>query len=762
MAATDFRRVVEQWDGNPSLRGELVHTRVFPARAARYGDIDPPLPGPLAESLAGKGITRLYLHQAEAVRLIREGAHVVLVSGTASGKTLCYQIPVAERILDDPTATALLVYPTKALAQDQLRSVRRLDVPGLAAFTYDGDLATGRRRRVRNTANVILTNPDMLHYGILPHHGLWASFLSRLAYVVIDEMHYLRGVFGSHTAHIIRRLRRLAARYGAEPTFVFTSATIGNPAELAAGLSGLEVSLVEGDASPAGERVVALWNPPLEDPFSGVRRSPLHETVDLYVDLVRRGVHTIVFGRSRKTTELIHVYSARRLGASGDRISPYRAGYTAEDRREIERRLFSGDLTGITTTNALELGIDVGGLDAALLCTFPGTVSSYRQQSGRAGRSREMSLVVLVGGEDALDQYFMQHPDELFKRSPEAAVINPDNPYVLDHHVSCAAHEMPLELGDRRYFGEGLEETARRLLSGGSLQHREGRLRWRGGRSPAFGMSLRSSDPRSFAVYDLDTRRRLGELDGERAFSEAHEGAVYLHQGKTYLIERLDLRRQEILARPARLDYYTEPRVDKDLGVLEVLGKGTVGAMEHYWGGVRVASHVIGFRRRYRRRAGGDDRRIIRLDLPPVEIDTQAFWFDVPAGLLEEARLDQRRAPSALHAAEHSMISMMPLFAICDRSDIGGLSTLYHRDTDGAVIFIHEGYRGGAGITPVAYETGGDLVPATLSSLRRCPCSDGCPSCVQSPKCGNFNEYLSKSGATRLLAAALEGLAGDQ
>lgn len=755
MAETDFRRLVEKWRRDPYFGGEPVHVRVLPARPARFEDLDPPLGGRLAGLLAAKGVTRLYSHQARAVRRIREGRHVVLVSGTASGKTLCYQIPIAERTLEDPSRTALLMYPTKALAQDQLRSLRRLEAPGLEAFTYDGDLPPEQRPRVRKKANVILTNPDMLHYAMLPHHGLWGSFLSRLDYVVIDEIHYLRGMFGSHTAQIIRRLRRLAAHYGARPTFVLTSATIGNPAQLAGRLTGLEVSLVEGDGSPTGERVVALWNPALEDAERGSRRSPLFEATDLYVDLVRRGVHTIVFGRSRKTTELIHIYSTRRLGGLADRIAPYRAGYRADDRRRTERRLFSGELTGITATNALELGIDVGGLDAALLCTFPGTVSSYRQQAGRAGRSREMSLVVLVAGEDALDQYFMHHPGELFDRPPEAAVVNPSNPSVLDGHLACAAHELPLTHADRGYFGEDLEEAAPRLVGEGGLRQRGERLHWTGRRSPAHLISLRSSDRRSFVIYDAKSGRRLGELEWERAFSDAHEGAVYLHMGRTYLIERIDLAEREIRARSTRADFHTEPNIDKDLAVLEVEQKGRVGALGHYLGRVRVASQVTGFRRRYRRGRQGD-RRTRRLDLPPVEIETEAFWLTAPQSLLERAGLDNRRIPGALHAAEHTMIAMMPLFALCDRSDIGGLSTRYHPDADGAVFFIHDGYQGGAGITPAAYTVGEELAAATLETLRRCPCSAGCPSCVQSPKCGNFNENLSKDGARRLLEAAVE------
>ena len=755
MAEADFREIVGRWRRSTYLKGELVHSRLLPARDARFEDLDPPLSEKLTRRLAKKGISRLYRHQTRAIRNIRNRKHVVLVSGTASGKTLCYQIPIAEQVLEDPTSTALLVYPTKALAQDQLGSLLRLGIPGLAASTYDGDLPRNERNRVRKTANVILTNPDMLHYGILPNHRLWESFFARLGHVVIDEIHYLRGMFGSHSAQIIRRLRRLAAHYGSDPTLVLTSATIGNPTELARRLAGVEVTLVTGDASQAGERLVALWNPPLEDPETGARGSSLYETANLYVDLVRNGIHTIVFGRSRKVTELIHIESARRLGGMGDRISPYRAGYTAKDRRTIERRLFSGELIGITATNALELGIDVGGLDAALLCTFPGTVSSFLQQSGRAGRSTEMSLVVLIAGDDALDQYFMRHPDELFDRAPESAIINPDNRRILDLHLSCAAHELPLTLSDRRYFGEGLEEAARKMVIEGNLRHQKGKLLWAGRRSPAFGTSLRSSDNRSFSVYDGRTGKVIGKLEWTRAFSDAHEGAVYLHRGKTYLIEHMDLERQEIVTRPTRVAYYTEPYIEKDLSVIEVERSEKIGVTGFHLGRVRVASQVMGFRRRHK---GGNrgNRKITRLDLPPVEIETQAFWFSFTDYLFNKARLHNRQLPGALHAAEHTMIAMMPLFAICDRSDIGGLSITHHPDTGGAAIFIHDGYDGGGGIAPIAYRIGHELVSSTLDTLLQCPCTAGCPSCTQSPKCGNFNEPLSKKGATFLLSALLE------
>ncbi len=756
MPEIDFPSLLKRWEQSSVFGGELVHRRMIPGRPARYRELDTPLSEPLRASLARKGITRFYRHQASAIHRIRAGVHVVLVSGTASGKTLCFQIPIAERILENRKSTSLLMYPTKALAQDQLGSLDHLQLPGLIASTYDGDLPNNLRSRVRNRSNVILTNPDMLHYGILPNHRLWESFLSRLAFVVVDEMHYLRGMFGSHSAQILRRLRRLAAHYGSQPTFVFTSATIGNPADLARRLSGLEVDLVEGDTSPSGERVVALWNPPLEDRERGIRRSPLYETTDLYVDLVRKGVHTIAFCRSRKATELLHMNAGQRLGELADRISPYRAGYTAEARREIERDLFGGRLLGITATNALELGIDVGGLDAALLCTFPGTISSYRQQSGRAGRAGHTSLIVLIAGEDALDQYFMHHPDELFNRTPEAAVINPDNPQVLDVHVSCAAHEKPLTLQDREYFGEELEEAVPRLVGKGDLQFRRGRLIWMGSSSPAHGTGLRSSDNRRFTLYNTKSRGPFGKLEWDRAFADAHEGAVYLHQGRSYLVERMDLDHLEILVKPARVGYYTEPFIGKDLTIMDIELDGRLGLLGHRLGRVQVMSHVIGFRRRYARAAGRSGSKLIPLELPPVEIETQAFWLTASERLLARAGLDQTETPGSLHAAEHTLIAMLPLFAICDRSDIGGLSTRNHPDTGVASIFVHDGYRGGTGIAPAAYSRGPELLAATLDTLRRCPCSAGCPSCVQSPKCGNFNEPLSKAGAIRFLRTGLE------
>ncbi|MGH9053717.1 MAG: DEAD/DEAH box helicase [Acidimicrobiia bacterium] len=750
----DVGSMVESWTEDSDYQGQLVWSEEIPAREAIYDRLDPPLPGVLAERLSERGIRDLYRHQVRGIRRVREGRHTVLVSGTASGKSLTYQVPIAERVLADPKTATFLIYPTKALAQDQLRSLRELRIPGLVAATYDGDTEPQERRRVRRYANVVLTNPDMLHFGILPHHARWADFLLRLRFVVVDELHVLRGMFGSHVAHILRRLRRVAAHYGSHPTFVFASATIGNPGELASRLAGLPVETVKGDDSPAGERLLALWNPPLDDRREGRRRSSLAESTDLYVDLVGADLHTIVFSRSRKATELIHRWAGQRLdGERAGRIAPYRGGYLPQDRRRIEAALFSGELLGVTATEALELGIDVGGLDAAVINTYPGTISSLWQQAGRAGRRRRRSLAVLVGGEDALDQYFMSHPQEVLTRSPEPAVVNPDNPLVVAAHTGCAAYELPLVPADRDYLGEGMEEAANQLLQAGHLRLRGGRLFWAHRQAPAPEIDLRSSGGPVYTIVDAGAGQLLGTIEEVRAFSQTHRGAVYLHQGATYLVEELDLARHEVRVRPADLDFYTQPKIEKSLQVIAIDAKESLGRFGHHLGRVRVESHVVAFQRK--EQGSSTVLSLELLDLPPVEFETQAFWFTVPEELYEEAGIARAAVPGTLHAAEHAGIAMLPLFAICDRWDIGGLSIAHHPQTGTGTIFIYDGYPGGAGIAPVAFRAGEEHLRATLEAIRTCPCETGCPSCVQSPKCGNFNDPLDKAGAAALLEAAL-------
>ena len=749
--------VVAAWLEDPDAAGRIAHVEAIPARGPIFGDLDPPLPAPLAGVLAERGITRLYRHQARAVSLIRAGTHTVVAAGTASGKSLCYQVPIAEAALADRRATALLIFPTKALTQDQFASLHRLGLKELVPAVYDGDTAPDARAWVRRHANAVLTNPDMLHIGILPGHARWARFLGNLQLVVIDELHTYRGIFGSHVALVLRRLRRLAAHYGAHPTFVFSSATIGNPGELASRLTGLPTTTVDDDASPSGAKQVVVWNPPLEDPESGDRRSALAEATDLLVDLVRRERHTIAFTRSRKGVELVYRWARDRLGPDlASRIAPYRAGYLPEERRRVEQRLFSGELLGVTATSALELGIDVGSLDAAIITTFPGTIASFRQQAGRAGRTREDSLAVLVAGADALDQYFAHHPQELFRRPAEAAVVNPANPQVLAAHAGCAAFEKPLAPEDRDFLGEEIEELAPDLVASGDLRPRGGLLYWARREAPAPGIDIRTAGGPPFTIVD-EGGEAVGTVDEGRAFTQAHPGAVYLHQGDGYLVETLDLEERLVRVRRAEVPYYTQPHEETWVAVRRVAAEGRVGRFGHCHGEVEVESHVLGFKRR-----GLADRTVLGyepLDLPPRRFTTQGLWVTMDDALLDDAGIGTKALPGTLHAAEHTSIALLPLFAICDRWDVGGLSTPFHPDTGGPVWFIYDGYPGGAGIAPIGWAAGERHLRATLEALRTCPCTDGCPSCVQSPKCGNFNEPLDKRGAIALLEAGL-GLAG--
>jgi DEAD/DEAH box helicase domain-containing protein len=747
--------IARTWSESPDLEGELAEMRHLAARPAVHAEPSRRLHPQVAERLAELGIERLYRHQARAIDSILAGRHTVVVAGTAAGKTLCYQVPIMEAALEDPRSTAFCIYPTKALSQDQARSFSVVAADQVAAATYDGDTPTDQRSAIRRAANVILTNPDMLHVGILPHHGRWADFFHRLRYVVVDELHTLRGIFGTHVSMVLRRLRRLCHHYGSDPVFVFGSATIGNPGELASRLCGLDVAVVDEDDSPRGEQWVVLWNPEMEDPEEGRRRSALAEATDLFVDLVRRDVSTIVFARSRKSTELIYRWATERLDASRrKRIASYRGGYLPQQRRRIESQLFSGELTGIVTTNALELGVDVGSLEAAILTTFPGTISSFRQQAGRAGRRKDTSLVVLVAGEDALDQYFMTHPDELFTRPSEAVVINPSNPAVAEAHAACAAYELPLRLEDREVLGEAIEEAANRLVQADLLRLRDDALYWADRRAPAPQIDLRSSTGRRFDVIDrTGPPELLGVLDEARAYRDGHEGAVYLHQGDTYVVTRLDISRGEVWVRRQDVSYYTQPKVDTDLEVLERRSVADLGPCRLHLGSVRVHTQVVA----YQKRALGSRELLdtVYLDLPSVTYETDAIWLSIPDAPIRRADVAPHELPGTLHAAEHAAIAVLPLRAVCDRWDMGGLSTPWHPVSGGPTIFIYEAYAGGAGISEVAFGAGASHWQATLEAVRTCPCTHGCPSCVQSPKCGNLNEPLDKAGAIRLLETIL-------
>ncbi|MBW3575961.1 MAG: DEAD/DEAH box helicase, partial [Actinobacteria bacterium] len=563
-------RLLAGLEGNPAL----VHLERFSPRPARFAELAHPLDPELADRLPG----RLWSHQAQAIDLARAGRSVVVATGTASGKSLCYQVPVGEAVAttSGPPATALCLAPTKALAHDQLRAWQALELRNVVACCYDGDTDASERSWARRNANVVFTNPDMVHAGILPYHAGWATFLSRLRYVVIDELHTLRGIFGSHVAQVLRRLRRLCAHYGGDPVFLFGSATIGEPARLAEALCGRTVVAVTDDGSPRGERLFALWNPPLLDAASGARASAHAETSALVADLVASGHQTLAFCRSRKATELVAAGAARHAGpALAGTITSYRGGYLPGERRVTEARLSSGELRGVVATSALELGIDIGGLDACVLDGFPGTMASLWQQAGRAGRARQRSLAVLVAGEDQLDQWLMAHPHEVFTRSPEAAVVNPSNPNVVHAHLACAAYELPLSPADDAWWDD-LDEGVLHLVGDDRLAVRDGRAYWKGRRAPAPDVGLRSGSSREYRIAELDGRL-VGTVDESRAFTTVHVGAVYLHQGRPWRVDRLDLDDRVAWVSPAAGDELTQPRSETDVRILDDQRRRPVG-----------------------------------------------------------------------------------------------------------------------------------------------------------------------------------------
>ncbi|MGC4757007.1 DEAD/DEAH box helicase [Micromonospora trifolii] len=754
----------------------VTHVERVPARAGV------PAPWPswasaeLRAAFTRRGVVAPWQHQAEAANLAYEGQHVVVATGTASGKSLAYQLPALATVLADPRATVLYLAPTKALAADQLRAVAALELEGVRPACYDGDTPRTEREWIRRHSRFVLTNPDMLHHGILPGHAQWSGFLRRLAYVVIDECHTYRGVFGSHVAHVLRRLRRQCARFGATPVFVLASATSGDPATAAGRLTGLPVTAVTEDASPRGGVTFALWEPPLLPPDSSasspvppqatgdhdelhqVRRSALRETADLLADTVAEGVRTLAFVRSRKGAEVVAANARRALDDAvpglGDRVAAYRGGYLREERRELERALLHGDLLGVASTNALELGVDLVGLDAVLICGYPGTRASLWQQAGRAGRSGQEALAVLVARDDPLDTYLVHHPEAIFGAPVEATVLDPANPYVLAPQLACAAVEAPLTPADLALFGEGAKEAVDELVAAGALRQRPTGWYWRHRERPE--VDLRGEGGAPVAVVESSTGRLLGTVDGGSSHFLLHSGAVYLHQGVSYVVDQLDLADGCALVRAEEPDWSTHARDVTDLSVVSVRSYVDAGPVGMFLGEVDVTSQVVSYQRR--RIATGEVIDTRPLDLPSRELRTVAVWFTLSPQSLALAGVQPADVPGALHAAEHAAIGLLPLMATCDRWDIGGLSTAMHPDTEAPTVFVYDGHPGGAGFAERAYGTAAAWLRATRDAIAECGCEAGCPSCVQSPKCGNGNNPLSKPDAIRVLDVVLTNL----
>ena len=755
--------LLDQLRRAPEYQQQIVHVQQIPPRLPAHADLRTPLHPSLQTRVEDLSLWPLYSHQARAVDAARDGSNVIVASPAASGKSLCYHLPVLDCLLDDRSARAAYLFPTKALAQDQLRSLRELarGLPVEAAI-YDGDTPSEDRASIKRSARLVVTNPDMLHLGVLPNHKTWSRFFRGLKYVVLDEVHIYRGIFGSHVANLLRRLRRVCAAYGASPTFILSSATIGNPGELAEGLVGMPFTVVEEEGAPRGPKVFALWNPPLLDEGRSARRSPNSEAANLLSALVSRQVRTIAFVRTRRVAELLYVYARDQLAEQAPnlaaRISPYRAGYLPEDRRRIERALSDGELLGVTATSALELGIDIGALDATVITGYPGSISSTWQRAGRSGRRGEESLSLLVAQNNPLDQYIMIHPEALFGQPVEHALVSPDNPYVIRPHLLCAAYESPLTEDDQELFGPGYAQDVAHLEQMGLLRRSKvaGPPRWHVSplvTYPAEMVSIRSTSPHNYVVMDETSGVLLETLGEESAFYQLHPGAVHLHQGQPYLVTRLDLESRTAVVRPTDGAYYTQTRDMTDIGIRRVLASRRTGGAAVYLGGVEVTNHVMGFRmvRPFTEEVIGEEM----LDLPPRRFVTVGLWFDIPEEALDEIARGRLDLAGGLHAAEHAAIGVLPLFAMCDRNDIGGVSTPFHPETGRPQIFIYDGHPGGIGIAERGYWVIEELWRATLGTIDACQCGDGCPGCIQSPKCGNNNNPLDKKAAALILSALL-------
>jgi DEAD/DEAH box helicase domain-containing protein len=758
----DTAGFIHHLTAQPGYGDQISHIESIAARKASYGELERPLVKSLEDCLEANSLWPLYSHQAEAVNYARRGCNVMVTTSSASGKSMCYNISVAEALLIEKSSRALYLFPTKALAQDQLRSLRAQFCPELfppqSFDTFDGDTPQADRWEIKQSARILITNPDMLHIGILPNHQSWSRLLRRLRYVVVDEAHLYRGVFGSHVACVLRRLRRLCEIYGSKPQFICCSATIANPGEHAEKLVGLPFQVIDNDGAPHGGRDFVFWNPPLLDDKKTTRRSANSEATYLFTELVQKEIRTLTFTRTRRLTELIYNYSRQRLSQIDHRlagkIKPYRAGYLAEDRRQTEKELFTGKLLGVVATTALEVGIDIGDLEATVLTGYPGSISGTWQQAGRSGRGKQKALSFLIGMDNPLDQYFMRHPEDFFRKSYENALINPYNPYILRSHLACAAWELPLGERDVLYFGDDLKSESLEMEKLGLLRQRSGKWYFPPGLSyPAQAVNIRSTSGRNYAIINTADDKLIETIESAMAFYQVHPGAIYLHQGDTFLVTGLDLESRTARVEPAEVNYYTRTTELSDLRIVKETRRQQCGPVTVCLGEVEVNSSVIGYRKKAQltEEIIGEEA----LDLPPQIFNTVSLWFDLPP--LAVARISKSGLDFAggIHAVEHAAISILPLFALCDRNDIGGVSTPFHPDTGKAQIFIYDAHPGGIGIAEKGYEIVMDLWKATFRAIAECPCQEGCPSCIQSPKCGNNNQPLDKKAAIILMEELL-------
>lgn len=740
-----IQEFIEALEGEPEIRIQLSGDRSIHPQKPKYMRLD--LDERLRSVLKKRGIELFYSHQVMTIDLVRQGENVILMTPTASGKSLVYTIPVLESVINDPSSRSLFLFPLKGLEQDQVKTLNGISVEaglGTTGFVYDGDTPPLQRKQIREALpNIIFTNPDMLHLAILPFHRKWEDLFRHLTYVVVDEIHSYRGVFGAHVAQVFRRLRRICDHYGSRPQIIAASATIANPSSLAEDLFGLPFRTIDESGAPSPGKHFLFVNP-VESPYTMATR--------LFVRSIEQGFRTIVFTKARKITELIYTWACAGAPGLADRISPYRAGFLPKERREIERKLFSGELLGVVSTSALELGVDIGGLDCCILCGYPGSVSSTWQRAGRVGRQGQESLVLMIAIQDALDQYFMRHPEAFFEKSHEAAVVDPANRHVLRKHLECAAAELGIRpdetVWDPAAVLPAVHELAEQRVL---LEGKTGGIWFPKNRRPHRDVSIRAAGERFQLVSE--TNRLIGELNGGRVFREAFPGAVYLHRGRQYLVSDLDIPKKRVVCTEARVGYYTQA-VSSD--TTEIIGEKEsrkVRGMTMHWGLLRITQKVTG----YDRKRASDGVRIAThsLDLPEYVFETEGVWTVIDRRTSAEIESRGFDLGGTLHAVEHTAIACMPLFALCDRGDIGGLSHTGFPAFGLPAIFVYDGHLGGVGLSRRALAIAEDWLAATLQFVSDCPCEDGCPSCTHDPHCGNRNQPLDKRGAIFLLTTWL-------
>lgn len=747
-ATPNLTQIVEELAADRRLGPEVVFREHLPGRAARHGELSAPLAEGIGRALSRSGVERLWSHQAEALELARAGENVLVTTPTASGKSLVFQLPVLEEAARGGPGRALFLFPLKALGQDQLAKLDELSkAAGLevSSAIYDGDTPQSRRRKIRgDPPRVLVTNPDMLHYGIVPWSSSWGPFLGELKWIVLDELHTYRGIFGSHFHHVLQRFLRLARAEGAEPRLIASSATAAGADAFAQSLTGEPFHWIHETGAPREGRHLMLLRP---------ESSPYTTALRLFVALLQAGLKTIVFTKARRITELLYSWLRRGEPELARRVASYRSGFLPEERRKIERRLFDGELAGVISTSALEMGIDVGGLDACVLVGYPGSVMATWQRSGRVGRAGRESLTALVALPDALDQYLLEHPRELIERPCERLIVDPANASVSRAHLLCAAAERPLDREvDRAYLEPQAPVVETLLAEGELLESADGRELLTRRRRPQREVTLRGSG-RPHEVVDEARGRVIGTLDGVRVLHEGHPGAIYLHAGRTYKIESLDLEARRVHAREARVDYFTTPLTEKETVVLEVLGERRSGPLQAWLARVEVTERVVGYERKRMQGQEVLGREI--LDLPPTEFETVGLLWAAPRAVERELARRGEHFLGALHASEHTAISLFPLLALCDRNDIGGISYPYHPQLGCGAVFIYDGHPGGVGLARRGFAELDDLLARVVALLEECPCEDGCPSCVQSPKCGNGNRPLDKAGAASSLRLLL-------